>query len=87
VQPLDSYPQDHTQSSLQTNYEKNEQTKEVLTAINQLDKDSRDVIILRFLIGLNPLEIAGALDKTEGNIRVIQHRALKKLESLMKEND
>jgi RNA polymerase sigma-70 factor, ECF subfamily len=45
-------------------------------AILQLKPERQEVIILRFIEGFSIAEVAGALGKTENNIRVIQHRAL-----------
>lgn len=51
----------------------------VRTAITKLDADQQNVILMRFVNELSTKEIALALGKTEGAIRVIQHRALKQL--------
>jgi RNA polymerase sigma-70 factor (ECF subfamily) len=48
----------------------------VRRAILQLRPERQEVIILRFIEGFSVEEVAGALGKTENNIRVIQHRAL-----------
>ena len=39
---------------------------------------------MKFIEDLDNLTIAGALNKTEGAIRVIQHRAISKLKELFK---
>lgn len=52
-------------------------------AIRRLTPDQQQVIILRFLEGLSPAEVAAALGKREGTVRVIQHRALLALRSLL----
>ena len=49
---------------------------EVRRAILHLKPERQEVIILRFIDGFSIGEVAGALGKTENNIRVIQHRAL-----------
>ena len=84
VQALDLLSQDNGQILPEHSFEKAEQSQELFSAINTLDKDSRNVIILRFIIGLSHQEIRDVLGKTSGNIRVIQHRALKKLKGLIK---
>jgi len=53
--------------------------QEVRKAILRLPPDQQQVIIMSFIDGFEYSEIAAALNKTEGNIRVIIHRALKKL--------
>ena len=49
--------------------------------IAQLKPDYQDVLIMRFVDDLNHEEIAAALNKSEGAIRLIQHRAIKELKS------
>jgi len=51
----------------------------VRVALLKLEHDQQNVIVLRFVNNLTTKEIAESLDKTEGAIRVIQHRALKSL--------
>ena len=55
----------------------------VRKAILQLPGDQQQVIILSFIEGFEYHEIAAALNKSEGNIRVIIHRALKKMRETM----
>ena len=48
----------------------------VRQGLRQLDETQRDVIILRFLIGLPLQEVAHALDKSVGAIKTHQHRGI-----------
>ncbi len=57
--------------------------QEVRRAILQLPEDQQQVILMSFIEGFEYSEIAAALNKTEGNIRVITHRALKKMREIM----
>lgn len=50
-------------------------------AIAELTEEQREVIILRFLNGKTPAEVARILGKREGSVRALQHRALRKLRS------
>lgn len=50
--------------------------------ISLLKPDYQDVLIMRFVDDLSPEEIATVLNKSEGAVRLIQHRALKELKSL-----
>lgn len=50
--------------------------------IAKLKPEHQDVLIMRFIEELPHGEIAVALGKSEGAIRLIQHRALKELKSL-----
>ena len=52
-------------------------------AILQLGGDEQQVVMLRFIEGFEFAEIASLLRKKEGNIRVILHRALVKLRSIL----
>ena len=62
--------------------------QQVRKAILQLPKDQQVVVLMSFIEGFEYSEIAAALNKTEGNIRVIIHRALKKMnEILSREKD
>jgi RNA polymerase sigma-70 factor, ECF subfamily len=58
---------------------------EVKDAIAQLPSEQREVIELRFLADLSPIEIAGIIGKREGTVRIIQFRALKKLKEILGE--
>jgi RNA polymerase sigma-70 factor (ECF subfamily) len=56
---------------------------EVQAALTRLGADEQAVITMRFIDDLSNREIALAIQKTEGAVRVIQHRALKKLKTLV----
>lgn len=51
--------------------------------ILQLRGDEQQVVMLRFVEGLEFAEIASLLKKKEGNVRVILHRALVKLRKIV----
>jgi RNA polymerase sigma-70 factor (ECF subfamily) len=51
--------------------------------LQELPEDQRRVIQYKFFEDMSNEEIAQILDKTEGAIRVIQHRAILKLKDLM----
>ncbi len=57
----------------------------VKEAMQQLTPEQREVVQLRFLDELSPAEIAKVLDKREGTVRIIQHRAILKLKSILGE--
>ena len=52
-------------------------------AVLKLKGDKQKVILMHFVDGLSCEEIAKALNKSEGNIRVIQYRALTDLKRLL----
>lgn len=64
--------------------ELNEQARIVGNAIQTLDGNQREVVLLKFIVGLSNSEIAKQLGKSEDTIRQIQHRALKNLERKLK---
>jgi len=45
-------------------------------ALSQLDQNQREVIVLRFIVGLSLREVALAADKTEAAVKSLQHRGL-----------
>jgi RNA polymerase sigma-70 factor (ECF subfamily) len=55
----------------------------VRRAILRLKPDQQQVVIMRFVEHLEHPAIAAALGKSEGNVRVIQHRALRELRRLL----
>ncbi len=56
-----------------------------LELLNELGAEQKAVIKMKFFEQLENDTIAAQLNKTEGAIRVIQHRALSKLKDLLKE--
>ncbi len=55
----------------------------VRAALEKLPKDYRDVILLHYVAGLGHGEVANAMRMTEGYVRILKFRALKKLETLL----
>jgi RNA polymerase sigma-70 factor (ECF subfamily) len=56
-----------------------EHETELIAAVQLLDPVQQDVLLLRFVQGLEHEEVARILNRTAGAVRVIQHRALKAL--------
>lgn len=52
-------------------------------AVAQLSDDRRQVVVLRFVDGLSAREIGMVLGRTEGAVRVLQHRALRELAGML----
>lgn len=59
------------------------EAKTLREALVQLNDDYREVLVLRFLEGLSPQETADTMRRSEGAIRVLQHRALGALRKLL----
>jgi RNA polymerase sigma-70 factor (ECF subfamily) len=56
---------------------------EVMRATENLPEAQRQVIALRFGAGLSVAETARTLGKGEGNVKVIQHKAIAKLREFL----
>lgn len=61
--------------------------REIKNAMQQLNEDQQNILLLRFVEDLSYQEIAALLNKNEGAIRLIQHRALRNLKKILKTND
>ena len=59
--------------------------QEIQQAIRKLHGDQQQVVMMRFIDDLSYSEIASALRKSEGAIRVILHRGLAKLRTILAE--
>jgi RNA polymerase sigma-70 factor (ECF subfamily) len=70
-----------SESMLERRYEQ----ANVREAILRLNSDQQQVVTMRFLEGFDYIDIAAALGKAEGTVRVIQHRALQHLRRILQE--
>ncbi|PJB83765.1 RNA polymerase subunit sigma-24 [Candidatus Wolfebacteria bacterium CG_4_9_14_0_8_um_filter_39_46] len=55
----------------------------VKIAIHQLKDEQQDIIVLRFIEDLSLQEAASILNKTEGAVKLLQHRAIKNLKNIL----
>jgi RNA polymerase sigma-70 factor, ECF subfamily len=60
-----------------------DELKRVLEGVDLLPDDRREALIMRFALGMDNREIARALGRTDGATKVLIHRAIKQLESLV----
>ena len=60
-------------------------TDELLRCIRKLNPDQQECIQLRFLQGLSVAETAHAMDRNEGAVKALQHRAIRRLAQLLPE--
>ncbi|GAA4292949.1 sigma-70 family RNA polymerase sigma factor [Actinokineospora soli] len=59
-------------------------TREALLAcVDQLGDDQRECIVLRFLQGLTVAETARVMNRNEGAVKALQHRAVRRLAQLL----
>jgi RNA polymerase sigma-70 factor, ECF subfamily len=63
-----------------------EELREVLALIDELPDERRQVILLRFVDELSAREIGIVLDRSEGAVRVLLHRALRELAAQLAED-
>jgi len=82
----DSFPTALPTQSVQTVEQRLDQLADlnkVKEAIKQLPEEQQTIIILRFVEDLKPAEVAAIVNKSDGAIRVIQHRAIKNLKTIL----
>jgi RNA polymerase sigma-70 factor (ECF subfamily) len=60
-----------------------EEQRALLDAIRQLTEEQQEVLLLKFVEGHSNAEIAAILDKTEGAVKSLQHRALASLQRVL----
>ncbi len=66
--------------------QRNFESQVIKEALKKLPEIQSEVIVLRFIEGLSSKEVGKILKKSDGAIRIIQYRALKKLKEILKED-
>jgi RNA polymerase sigma-70 factor (ECF subfamily) len=56
---------------------------ELLRCVAELGEDQRECIVLRFMQGLSVAETASIMNRSEGAIKALQHRAVRRLAQLL----
>jgi RNA polymerase sigma-70 factor (ECF subfamily) len=59
--------------------------QEIRKVLSKMREDYRYVLILRFIDKISPAETAVAMERSEGAVRVLQHRALAELRKSLEE--
>ena len=72
----------HTTESL---VEGREELKAILDGVQRLPDDRREALIMRFALGMDNREIARALGRSDGATKVLLHRAIRQLETLLED--
>jgi RNA polymerase sigma-70 factor (ECF subfamily) len=62
------------------------ETSSVQQVLRKLPEDYRMVLVYRFINQLTPAEIAAIMNRSEGAVRVLQHRALRAARKLLVEH-
>lgn len=55
----------------------------LMSAVDMLGDEQRECVVLRFIQGLSLSETAAAMDKNDGAVKALQHRAVRKLAELL----
>jgi RNA polymerase sigma-70 factor (ECF subfamily) len=63
--------------------EKRQTRQQLRAVIGQLTPDQQQVILLRFGEGFKISEVSRLMSKSEGAVKILQHRAIKRLRKLM----
>jgi RNA polymerase sigma-70 factor, ECF subfamily len=66
-------------------HERLHRTQTLLSALRELPREQREVLVLRHVAGLSPVEIAGLLGKSEGSVNGLHHRGRKTLQARLRE--
>jgi len=66
-----------------TNTERQMTKDRVRQAIVKLPVEMKDVVYMRCILGLSSKDTASALNISEANVRVLQHRGLKKMKNML----
>ncbi len=60
-------------------------SQDLRRALEQLPDDQREVLVLRHIAGLTPVEIAATLEKTESSVHGLHHRGRRTLQAKLVE--
>lgn len=60
-----------------------ERGRDLRDALEQLPDDQREVLVLRHIVGLSPVEIAEALGKSESSVHGLHHRGRRALQGTL----
>jgi len=71
---------------LEARFDREKDKKRIISALAQLKDEYREILTLKFINSFENNEIAKILGKTEGNVRILQLRALKSLAKILKNN-
>jgi RNA polymerase sigma-70 factor, ECF subfamily len=79
--------QESGESSPHHTVDKRLQQAQIRAALHRLTPDQQQVIVLRFLEGLESEEVAAAINKPLGAVKALQHRAIGALRKILAENE
>ncbi len=67
--------------------EEHEERRRLTRLLARLDATDRDVLMMRFVMGMTHAEVAAELKRSPGSVRIIQFRALRRLRRWLLEAD
>jgi len=85
--PLDSISEPIDDADPAREVDAADDARRVRRAVGSLPDDRRQVVVLRFVDGLSAREIGAVLGRSEGAVRVLQHRALRDLARILGPGD
>ena len=80
IEDADMVSAPHTTESL---VEGREELAAILEGVQKLPDDRREALIMRFALGMDNREIARAMGRTDGATKVLLHRAIRQLETIV----
>lgn len=81
--PLEAAPEPAADGSPDGAVGAADEARRLRAALAQLPEVRRQVIVLRFVDGLSSREVGAVLGRSEGAVRVLQHRALRDLAEML----
>lgn len=81
--PLEAHPESAADADPARLFGEADEARRLREAVARLADDRRQVIVLRFVDGLSSREVGAVLGRSEGAVRVLQHRALRDLAALL----
>jgi RNA polymerase sigma-70 factor (ECF subfamily) len=74
-------------TSVESAADENSTTRAALSLISQLPPDQSEAVMLRVVAGLDVATVAGIMRRSSGSVRVLCHRGLRRLESMLTATD
>jgi len=75
----DQYPTPVIEGSVEERIEKKDESERLMSIINDLPEDRKELLILKHVEELTNTEIGQIMDRTEGAIKALYHRTLESL--------